>query len=188
MIPSLYEPFKHWASRGSVYIMSDTHFADDDCKIMDKHWIPPEEQVAIINKLVHKTDTLILLGDVGNLEYARQLHGYKVLIMGNHDETRTKFEGIFDEIYEGALIISEKIILSHEPVNGVDWLFNIHGHDHDTRNKGDARHLNLAANVCGYTPVSLGELIKKGLVSKVPTIHRICIDKATAHPMKKKKV
>ena len=26
MIPTLYEPFRHWSEKGSVYILSDLHF------------------------------------------------------------------------------------------------------------------------------------------------------------------
>lgn len=179
MINSLYDNFKHWSSTGSVYILSDTHFNDADCALMDKGWITPEEQVAAINKKARKTDTLILLGDVGDVSYVRQLKaGHKVLIMGNHDESATKFKDVFDEIYTGALFIGDKLLLSHEPIQGLDFCVNIHGHDHNPKNKGDLYHLNLAANVCGYIPVSLGELIKKGLISKIKTIHRETIDKA----------
>lgn len=35
MITTLYEPFRHWSEGGSVYILSDMHFADSDCKLMD---------------------------------------------------------------------------------------------------------------------------------------------------------
>lgn len=37
MIPTLYDCFKHWAKSGSVYIISDTHFEDAGCKLMDKN-------------------------------------------------------------------------------------------------------------------------------------------------------
>ena len=30
MILTLYEPFRHWSETGSVYILSDLHFADAD--------------------------------------------------------------------------------------------------------------------------------------------------------------
>ena len=40
------------------------------------------------------------------------------------------------------------------------------------------RHLNLAANVCGYTPVSLGKLIKDGILAGIDSIHRETIDRA----------
>ena len=86
MLKTLYDTFRHWSEKGSVYIYSDTHFEDSDCKLMDPNWISPQEQVNIINKVVHKNDTLILLGDVGNKEWVKKIKaGYKVLITGNHD-------------------------------------------------------------------------------------------------------
>ena len=64
MIPTLYEPFRHWSEGSSIYILSDLHFDDLDCKLMDPNWITPKEQVSIINKTVMKSDTFICLGDV----------------------------------------------------------------------------------------------------------------------------
>ena len=74
---------------------------------------------------------------------------------------------MFDEIYDGPLLIAEKILLSHEPVYALSWCLNIHGHDHSNIEpyKIECKHLNLAANVCGYMPVSLGKLIKEGILS-----------------------
>ena len=60
MISTLYEPFRHWSENGSVYILSDTHFDDDDCKIMDPNWIDPNEQVRILNSAIMKNDTITL--------------------------------------------------------------------------------------------------------------------------------
>ena len=66
MIPSLYPTFRErWSATGSVYIISDTHFDDADCKFMDPNWISPAEHIAILKKKIHKGDTLIHLGDVG---------------------------------------------------------------------------------------------------------------------------
>ena len=50
MIYTLYEPFRHWSEGGSIYILSDLHFDDFDCRLMDPTWITPQEQIAIINK------------------------------------------------------------------------------------------------------------------------------------------
>ena len=52
MIMTLYDLFRHWSDGGSVYIISDTHFDDVDCKLMDPNWITPEEQLEIINSTV----------------------------------------------------------------------------------------------------------------------------------------
>ena len=51
MIPTLYEPFRHWSEGGSVYILSD---------------------FSIINGIVMKNDTFVCLGDVGNPEYIKE--------------------------------------------------------------------------------------------------------------------
>ena len=188
MIPTLYDKFKPWSANGSIYIISDTHFEDTDCKLMDSNWVSPQEHIDNIKKYVHKNDTLIHLGDVGNPEWLNQIKAYKVLIMGNHDQSATKFKPYFDEIYTGPLFIAEKILLSHEPIiNGSAW-FNIHGHDHNKlsytewrTNQGFAEswnELNLAANVVDYQVYNLGNGIKNGLLSYVDGIHRLTIDKA----------
>ena len=190
MIDSLYEPFKHWSASGSVYIFSDSHFDDSDCKIMSKKWISAEEQIEILRKMCHKCDTLVHLGDVGNPKYIKMLKCRKVLICGNHDAV-SEYRDVFDEIYTGPLMISPKILLSHEPIPGLTWCVNIHGHDHSGRMRYTdamgAVHLNMAANVCGYTPVSLGAEIKNGLTSKTKDIHRITIDKAILRSEKRKR-
>lgn len=189
MIDTLYDKFKPWSAKGSVYIISDTHFEDEDCKLMDANWIEPQEHINIIKKIVHKCDTLIHLGDVGNPKWLNQIKAYKVLIMGNHDQSATKFKLYFDEIYTGPLFIAEKILLSHEPIiNGSTW-FNIHGHDHNKLSYTEWRtnqsfaeswnELNLAANVVDYQVYNLGNGFKNGLLSYVDGIHRLTIDKAS---------
>ena len=176
MIRGLYKFAERWSEFGSVYIVSDTHFDDPDRELMG-YTISTEQHVDVIKRTVHKPDTLIHLGDVGNPEYLKLIRGYKVLIMGNHDESASRFKPYFDEIYEGPLIISRKLILSHEPVS-VPWAFNIHGHNHNDSGLTDGRHLNVAANVIDYNPVNLGKLIKDGLLVCVEDIHRITIDNA----------
>ena len=92
---------------------------------------------------------------------------------------------LFDEVYEGPLMISEKLILSHEPVD-VPWAFNLHGHDHTGR-KSDERHFNVCADVIGYTPLNFNQFMKSGALSKIETIHRQTITLATKKSRKKKK-
>lgn len=180
MITTLYKNFQHWSEKGSVWLLSDLHFDDSDCKLMNLDWITPEEQIAIINSMVRKNDTFICLGDVGKADYIKQIKAsYKVLLLGNHDK-RADYVDYFDEIYAGPLFIAEKILLSHEPITGLPWCVCIHGHDHGNKElyREDCKHLNLAANVCNYTPVNLGKLIKDGILADVRSIHRITIDKA----------
>lgn len=186
MIPQLYDCFKHWSEKGSVYIISDLHFNDPDCKLIDPNWITPEEQIEILNKIIHKNDTLIHLGDCGDLScFAKLKAGRKILIKGNHDDKGDNFyKEVFDEVYSGPLFIGPKLLLSHEQINCLTFCLNIHGHHHDgpyheiTPWDG-SEHYNLAANVCGYIPMNLGQEIKKGLLANINDIHRQTIDWAT---------
>ena len=81
MITSLYEPFRHWSEGGSIYILSDLHFDDLDCRLIDPTWITPQEQIAIINIMVMKNDSFVCLGDVG--AHAADLHIH-LAALGEH--------------------------------------------------------------------------------------------------------
>lgn len=191
MIASLYEPFKKWSEKGSVWLISDPHFDDKDTKLMNPNWIEPEDYIKRLNKLIFKNDTLVCLGDCGNLERFKELKCHNlVLIKGNHDDKgNSKYTSYFNEVYSGALFIAPQILLSHEPIYGLKFCTNIHGHEHNGRHEYfDAEgcsHLNIAADVVGYQPISLGELIKNGLVAGLPTIHRLTIDRAIENPIHK---
>jgi calcineurin-like phosphoesterase family protein len=99
--------------------------------------------------------------------------------MGNHDKGATKYEELFDEVYSGPLFIGEKLLLSHEPI-ALPFAYNIHGHDHSNWDAGLKHHMNVCAEHIEYTPVNLTRLLKRGLLSKVETIHRATIDGATS--------
>lgn len=177
MIPTLYKTFRHWSSSGSVWIVSDTHFDDPDREFMG-YAISTEEHFEIIRKTCHKNDTLIHLGDVGEPSYFKSLKSHKVLILGNHDKGLGYYEKYFDEVYDGPLFIADKILLSHEPVD-LPFCLNISGHNHS--NWGEYKNvLNVAANIAGYEPISLKEIIQSGVLKDIPTLHRIAIDRQMA--------
>jgi calcineurin-like phosphoesterase family protein len=185
MIKSLYPKFQEWSKTGSIYLLGDTHFDDADCKLMDPNWISAQEQIQILKTRIHKTDTFVLLGDVGNGEYLKELSCKKILITGNHD-VLSKVGNYFDEIYTGPLFIADRILLSHEPIYGLEnFCINIHGHVHDgmpyaySYNLESITHYNLAANICNYRPMNLGKLIEAGMLSNTPNYHRLTIDKAS---------
>ena len=183
MIKSLYPCFQHWSELGAVYLVSDTHFKDLDRKSMGYH-ISNEDQWYLLNDTCHRFDTLVHLGDVGDLDYIKRLRCHKVLIMGNHDQSIEKMEEVFDEVYSGPLWISQKLVLSHEPVylqtyDTVQTIaFNIHGHDHN--GQGRNFHLNICQNIFGYIPLNLNQFIKSGELKKINDIHRTTIDNAIA--------
>ena len=234
MLPGIYDAFQHWGEQ-TVWIYSDPHFSDEDLEYGIKNRPSDDEQIRRINAKAGRKDTLIILGDVGNIECVRKLRaGRKVLICGNHDlgatrykreivkkiydadiwnqdsaiaDMRAKYPGwkvwcvedyefhapfrrwniyadncLFDEVYEGALIVGEKLILSHEPVE-IPWLYNIHGHDHAGKKRKN--HLNVCSDVIGYEPINLTQKLKSGLMSAITTIHRITIDSATERKAKR---
>lgn len=226
MLNTLYEPFRHWSEKGTIYIYSDPHFSDEEMVHIRKNYIGDDEQIKRINSKVGKNDTIIFLGDIGNIEIIKQIRGYKVLVMGNHDSGATNYKRVigpanlyvsldaareardrgeinviktnhplgyigykdnhlFDEVYEGPLFISEKILLSHEPIQ-LPFAFNIHGHDHSNWSKSEKGfyHLNVCAEHIDYTPVNFTSLLKNGIASKVDSIHRATIDNATERKRK----
>ena len=231
-IAGLYKTFDHWHQEGTLWIISDTHFGDADIR----HGFPDRpadnELVKRINSYVGRKDTLIMLGDVGDISYVKQLRAkYKILIMGNHDCGRTNYERqvitqlfskdlytkeqvldlmktmypncrysieerkqldsffevsadnmLFDEVYEGALIIGEKFILSHEPVE-LPWALNFHGHDH--QGGFHKNSVNCCCDVIDYKPINMNQIMKQGLAAQIDTIHRETIDKATKRKKKR---
>ena len=235
MLPGIYDAFQHWGEQ-TVWIYSDPHFSDEDLEYGIKNRPSDEEQIRRINAKAGRRDTLIILGDVGNIECVRKLRaGRKVLICGNHDLGATRYKRevvkrvfdrdihpdkaeirsimeqefpgwsirieeehdfhcpferwiayadnmLFDEVYEGALIVGEKLILSHEPVE-IPWLYNVHGHDHAGRKRKN--HLNVCSDVIGYEPINLTQKLKSGLMSAITTIHRATIDSATERKAKR---
>lgn len=190
MITSLYDCFKHWSQNGRVMLFSDPHFNDENSIKFSNRWLSAEDMLANINTTCHKNDTLLLLGDVGDPEYLKRIKAKVVLLAGNHDNVG-QYKEYVAELYTGPLWIAEKILISHEPVIGLPYVMNIHGHDHAGRMRWTdsmgAKHLNVASNVLpGWKPIDLGSMIKEGLISHVPSIHRMTIDNATVRSVQKK--
>ena len=184
-IDCLYEPFKtELSSQGTVWLYSDTHFnEDEDLRTAFPNRPSAEEQVKMINSKVGKTDHLILLGDIGDIEFAKKLRGHKWLVCGNHDQGYTSYTDIFERVFSGPLMLGEKIILSHEPLD-INWAFNIHGHTH-TLTKTRLGHLCVCSDVLGYIPVNFNQFVKSGRLKEITPLHRITIDKATEHKAKR---
>lgn len=174
-----------WYHGGSVYLYSDPHFNDPDSAFFRKNYPGDDAQVKSINSRLGKNDTIVFLGDIGDVEFIKKIRGYKVLIMGNHDSGASNYKKdgtnqLFDEVFEGPLMVSERIILSHEPICVPEFLFNVHGHDHNWSFISN-NHLNVCAEHIDYRPVLFADIIRSGLLCDVPSIHRVTINKATAN-------
>jgi calcineurin-like phosphoesterase family protein len=245
MYKSLYDKFKNWyktdgVHENAIWLFSDPHFNDPEANFLRKDYIGDEEQLKRLNSKIGKHDTVICLGDVGDLNFIKRLKGYKVLIMGNHDKGASNYQRVikserklfvmphnkelpytpeqydqnedirnkvmedypgcdyieikavkndnhlFDEVYEGPLMISDKIVLSHEPL-GWDYVLNIHGHDHSSWYVSDKPHINLCVELINYTVVSLKSIIESGILKTLDDIHRVTIDSATKKKADRKK-
>ena len=180
----LYECFKHWLHGGAIYLYSDPHFNDNEqLKLLHKK-LDDESQIKSINKVVGKLDTIIFLGDIGDKSCISKIRGYKVAILGNHDKGSSYYRDVFDEVYDGPVLINSKIILSHEPLK-YDFAFNIHGHDHGKKSFQDNMHMNLCAELINYMPISLKSIFESGKLKDVPDIHRTAIDSAIKNKLPK---
>ena len=185
MIEGLYKCFEHWHREGTVWLYSDTHFnEDEDLRVPFPNRPSAEEQIKLINSKVGRKDHLILLGDVGDIECVRRLRGHKILIKGNHDSGLSNYEDVFEEVYSGPLMIGERIILSHEPLD-IGWAFNIHGHNHNQKGVNKNGKLNVCADVIHYMPVNFNQFVKSGRLKEVTPLHRSTIDKATERKEKR---
>ena len=176
MIKSLYPQFMYWAGSGAVWIISDTHFDAPDCKLYNPNWPTAEEYIAKVKPMIGKYDTLVHLGDVGNMKWMDKFDCHKILIMGNHDPGAEVCEQYFNEVYNGPLFIADRILLSHIPIFGLeDICLNIHGHTHDCPDDFEG-HLNLASDNCDWLPFNLGRAIKNGLLSNYKNYNELYLE------------
>lgn len=235
-LPGIYPFFNDlWKEYQSCYVISDTHF-DDEELVKGCNRPSTDELIKSINSKVGKNDVLIHLGDVGKIECVKKLRGgLKILIMGNHDSGSSNYqrqiwekkfdkeiyqkdealmemkrlypdciytidEGyafnrpfeywlvkadnkLFDYVFTGALIIGEKLMLSHEPIKQ-DWALDLHGHDHNHK-ETDIYHKNVCVDVFGPAPLNLNQFMKNGPTAKIESVHRKTIDKATIKARKR---
>lgn len=184
-LPGVYDIFlEKMNDYQTCYMISDCHFGDTDLQAGFPNRPSDEELVKLINSRVGRKDVLWILGDCGDIECVKKLRGYKILVAGNHDQNLTAYKEVFDMVFAGPVMLSPKLILSHEPVD-VPWAFNIHGHNHQGGSNDD-HHFNVCADVIGYTPLNFNQFMKNGFLSKVETIHRSMIDKAASKSKKRK--
>ena len=149
--------------------------ADDYVRAFD------ELQIKSINRRCGKASTFVCLGDVGDLECVKKLRQrYKVLILGNHDAGATYYKQAFNEVYDGELLISSKLLLSHVQVFSTNKI-NLHGHDHCSVDQ-----FNMAAESICYVPKSLNEIVATGKLKTVRSSNRKAIDRAIARKKNKK--
>lgn len=167
-----------------TFFISDLHFGHRNIiKYENRPFESIEDMDKVIfnnwNEVVSKEDLVFVLGDVSlhrrdiTIQLVQGLIGQKVLILGNHDKSRSLDfwrEAGFSEVYKYPIIFKKFYILSHEPVylNSNMPYMNIHGHIHSKRiqdSTGEIKQFfNVSVECINYKPIDF-EVIKVTVIS-----------------------
>lgn len=152
----------------------DLHYGHENVIAYDgRPWATVEEMNSALverwNAAVGKNDTVWFLGDLAmhvNAEGIRRLvgrlAGRKLLVKGNHDSRPDTFyrDCGFARVYDRPVLLMERFILSHRPVDTTDSrFFNIHAHVHNHPDYPDASPWSRCVSACrtDYRPVEVEE-------------------------------
>ena len=160
-----------------THITTDQHFGHDKLRRVARPEFATLEEmhehiISEHNSVVKKDNVVIFLGDLGFRESIKKnipkLNGYKILILGNHDNYSKDFYlQYFDEVYDHPLYYHKRILLSHTPEMVSPGMINVHGHIHDMDLKSK-QHFNACPELKGYKPITMKKIrmlmnhIKKG--------------------------
>jgi calcineurin-like phosphoesterase family protein len=159
-----------------IWFTADTHFGHAnvlkyenrpfmDCQEMDEYLI------AQWNQYVEPGDTIYHLGDFAFCgvdrmrEIFSQLNGNKHLILGNHDDNRTRKLGWGSiDWYREIKYAGTKVCLFHFPIE--NWngkhhgFYHFHGHCHSNQvDSCNGLRLNVGVDVSGFSPISIEGLL-----------------------------
>lgn len=159
-----------------IYIISDTHFSHSNIlKFKDgegnliRNFSCVEEMdeymVERWNAIVNDEDVIYHLGDcyfADGHKHLSRLKGRKRLILGNHDNAKSKhLQKYFQKIMVWRMFPEYNCLLTHVPIHEsgmykVQW--NLHGHIHQQKSPTD-RHINCSVEVQDYMPKLITDLV-----------------------------
>jgi calcineurin-like phosphoesterase family protein len=159
-----------------VYHFSDTHFDHENIIAYEgRPFKNPSDMESIIrtnwNATVGKSDKVFFHGDFSLYQKKERvqtllgrLHGRKILIMGNHDHSKSANwwrDAGFEEVYKYPILYDGFYILSHVPVylGKTTPYVNIHGHIHSKMMTG-GNYVNVSAEATDYKPVNFKDIKK----------------------------
>lgn len=124
---------------------------------------------SLITNNTHPSDTLYVLGDVGeltkeNMIFWKNLKCKTVLIRGNHDNQKQKLLQAFNVVSDVPIFYNKRILLSHEPLPVTNETINIHGHLHGAYLDSD-NHVNISIHMTNYK-IWTEKMLKKILMQK----------------------
>lgn len=176
-----------------IYFTSDLHFGHKNIIRFDNRPFTSIEEMdrTIIerwNRKVKEDDTVYILGDISwyddqkTYEIISQLHGKKVLIVGNHDKYGKMVLNCFQEVCfykEITLPGNIQVILCHYPIVFFNrhhyGAYMLYGHVHNSHEwnmtenyKYELQQLDINCNmfnvgcmVRNYEPVTLDEILQQ---------------------------
>lgn len=158
---------------GDTWVWSDNHFGHKNI-IKYADGMRPYESVEAMNQamfdnclaVVKPQDTLIFVGDIafmsvnGMNEILRNMPGYKIQIVGNHDIDR-KGQLIDYQVHERHLCMVHdvpgtefQLLFTHYPLDNVPPnCVNVHGHIH--QNLAQAHNINVCVEHTGCAPLNI---------------------------------
>jgi calcineurin-like phosphoesterase family protein len=153
----------------NTFFIGDTHFGHKNiisfCRPEFNNLDEMHETIITRwNKTVSPKDKVYFLGDFCMnktyiAEFAPQLNGTKIMILGNHDQGNMElykydFKKVFGvSNYKGCF-------LTHIPIHPQQFyrtLLNIHGHMHENK-IDDNRYFNVSCEQLNYTPIEWEEI------------------------------
>ena len=166
-----------------IYYISDSHFGDERVMRLAKrpfHSVNDmdDTMISLWNKQVGGTDVVYVVGDFAidsqtAIKTLKQLNGQKILILGNHDaclneqalqyfESTATICTIKDGVHSVTLCHYPLLSYENSIYNGYHVFGHIHNNPRDIATKiipSLPRHLNCGADVIGFMPKTLQELI-----------------------------
>ena len=161
-----------------VFVIADLHFSHENIIKYENRPFRSAEHMNIElinnwNSVVSKRDKVFVLGDVSFADkettkgIVSQLHGHKILILGNHDRGRSadnfwRYVG-FDEVSKYPILYNEFVVMSHEPPSyfneATPYTF-IYGHVHSSDMYRTVTRNTACVSVerWNYTPVEINAL------------------------------
>ena len=158
-----------------IFVISDTHFGhenilkftgEDGAHLRPFNSVEEMNECMITkwNETVGEQDIVYHLGDVffgKGHECLKQLNGRKRLILGNHDNGKSKhLQDGFQKISVWRMFPEHNLVLTHIPIlipEVAKYQYNVHGHIHDRQSPTDF-HINVSCEVVDYTPVDIESL------------------------------
>jgi len=161
-----------------TYIIGDPHFGHVNIIEYEKRPFQSVEDmdnklISNWNKTVSKKDKIIVNGDVSfyekvkTAEIIKSLNGYKILVMGNHDDGRTiKFwyDAGFSFVSKYPIVYDNFLFISHEPPSYIPIgtpYFYFYAHVHSSEMYQTITKTSACTSVerWNYTPLNINHAL-----------------------------